>query len=74
MPKSIHDRGVLKPADMAMLQRVFDDACRIAEIDPASGEARETALTILALHNAGMVDEQILHDSICLRWTAKKAI
>lgn len=57
MPKSIYDRGLLKPAEVAILQRVFDEACRQREAHPESPEAREIALTLLALHNAGMADE-----------------
>ena len=30
-----------------------------------SDAAREIALTILALHNAGMVDEETLRDAVC---------
>jgi hypothetical protein len=67
MPKSVHDRGVLKPADVARLQRVFDEACRLGKADADSDDAREIALTILALHNAGMVDEEILRDAVCFR-------
>ena len=74
MPKSVHDRGVLKPADIAMLQRIFDEACKVGNVDPRSGDAREIALTILALHNAGMADEQTLRDAVCFhRPDAKSA-
>ena len=31
MPKSVYDRGLLKPADIARLQRVFDEACKRRE-------------------------------------------
>ena len=65
MPKTAHDRGILKPADIARLQRIFDEACALAEADPDSAEAREIALTLLALHNAGMVDEETLRDAVC---------
>ena len=54
MPKSVYDRGLLKPADIARLQRVFDEACQRRQAHPDSAEAREIALTLLALHNAGM--------------------
>ena len=67
MPKSIHDRGILKPADIAKLQRIFDEACALVGANPDSGEAREIALTILALHNAGMADEETLRDAVCFR-------
>lgn len=60
MPKSVYDRGLLKPREIARLQRVFDEACRRREALPDSDEAREIALTLLALHNAGMVDEDAL--------------
>jgi|EP01110_Echinostelium_bisporum_P002348 hypothetical protein len=67
MPKSVYDRGLLKPADIARLQRVFDEACRRREAHPESPEAREIALTLLALHNAGMVDEDMLMEAVGFR-------
>lgn len=73
MPSSIYDRGVLKPADIAKLQRVFDEACRAGQIEPGSGSARETALTILALYNAGLVDEQSLRSAVCFDRPDKKS-
>jgi hypothetical protein len=67
MPKSVYDRGLLKPADIAKLQRVFDEACRRREALPDSPEAHEIALTLLALHNAGMVDEDMLMEAVGFR-------
>ncbi|UVK39560.1 hypothetical protein LHFGNBLO_000944 [Mesorhizobium sp. AR10] len=67
MPKSVYDRGLLKPADVAMLQRVFDEACRQREAHPDSTEARELALTLFALHNAGMVEEDMLMEAVGFR-------
>lgn len=64
MPRSVYDRGLLKPADIARLQRVFDEACRQRSALPESPEARELALTLLALHNAGMDNEQMLIDAV----------
>jgi hypothetical protein len=60
MPKAIHDRGLLRPADISKLQRVFDEACRSREVSPETAEAREIALTLLALHEGGMTDEEML--------------
>ena len=67
MPKSVYDRGLLKPAEVATLQRVFDEACRRREAHPESAEARELALTLLALHNAGMIDEDMLMEAVGFR-------
>lgn len=67
MPKSVYDRGLLKPAEVATLQRVFDEACRRREAHPESAEARELALTLLALHNAGMVEEDMLMKAVGFR-------
>ncbi|QPC89910.1 hypothetical protein [Mesorhizobium sp. INR15] len=67
MPKSVYDRGLLKPADIARLQRVFDEACKQREAEPESSEARELALTLLALHNAGMTDEDMLMEAVSFR-------
>ncbi|RWE28207.1 MAG: hypothetical protein EOS78_32475 [Mesorhizobium sp.] len=67
MPKSIYDRGLLKPDEVATLQRVFDEACRRRQAHPESAEARELALTLLALYNAGMVDEAMLTEAVGFR-------
>ena len=67
MSKSVYDRGLLKPADIARLQRVFDEACLRREALPDSPEAREIALNLLALHNAGMVDEEMLMEAVGFR-------
>jgi hypothetical protein len=67
MSKSVYDRGLLKPGDIARLQRVFDEACLRREAQPDSPEAREIALTLLALHNAGMVDEEMLMEAVGFR-------
>lgn len=67
MPKSVYDRGLHKPAEVATLQRVFDEACRRREAHPESAEARELALTLLALHNAGMVEEDMLIEAVGFR-------
>lgn len=63
MPKPICDRGLLTRAEVGRLQRVFDEACRRLEAAPDSAEAHEVALRLLALHNAGMVDEATLVDA-----------
>ena len=67
MPKSVYDRGLLKPVDIAKLQRVFDEACRRREAHPDSTDAREIALNLLALHNAGMVEERMLMEAVGFR-------
>ncbi|TPM35560.1 hypothetical protein [Mesorhizobium sp. B2-3-4] len=67
MPKSIYDRGLLKPGEVATLQRVFDEACRRRQAHPESAEARELALNLLALYNAGMVDEEMLTEAVGFR-------
>ena len=67
MPKSVYDRGILRPADIAKLRRIFDEACALVGANSDSDEAREIALTILALHNAGMVDEETLRAAVCFR-------
>jgi len=67
MTKSVYDRGLLKPADIARLQRVFDEACKRREAHPDSADARELALTLLALHNAGIVEEEMLMEAVGFR-------
>ncbi|MGX5843874.1 hypothetical protein ACWGTI_24435 [Mesorhizobium sp. ArgA1] len=67
MPKSVYDRGLLRPDDIAKLQRVFDEACSRRDLHPDSTEARELALTVLALHNAGMVEEDMLIEAVGFR-------
>ncbi|MBN9008702.1 MAG: hypothetical protein J0H63_00755, partial [Rhizobiales bacterium] len=63
MPRSIYERGLLKPEEVARLQRVFDEACRRRGVVPEGEEAREIALRLLALHNAGLTDESTLIDA-----------
>jgi hypothetical protein len=60
MPKAIHDRGLLRPVDISKLQRVFDAVCRRRNVPPETPEAREIALTLLALYEGGMTDEAML--------------
>ena len=67
MTLSIHNRGLLKPAEVARLQRVFDEACRQRAALPDLDDAHEIALTILALHNAGMTDEGMLLETVGFR-------
>lgn len=67
MAKSIQDRGLLTPRELATLQRVFDGACEAHRVMPDSTEAGEIALTLLALHNAGMQDEGELHAAVGFR-------
>ena len=64
MPKSIYDRGLLRPVEIARLQRVFDETCRRREVSTVSAEAQEIARTLLVLHNAGMSDERDLLDAL----------
>jgi hypothetical protein len=64
MPRSFDERGLLRPADVAKLQRVFDKACLSREILPDTDDAKDIALTLLALHNAGMTSEEMLIDAV----------
>lgn len=73
MARSIYDRGLLRPSDIARLQRVFDATCEQRSAHPDSSEAREVALTVLALHNAGMHDEQMLLDAMAFPRLEAKA-
>lgn len=73
MPKSIHDRGLFRPLEVERLQRVFDAACRQRDIHPDSTEASDLALTLLALHNAGMTDEDMLMQATAFRMPDSKA-
>ena len=67
MPTPIHNRGNLKRGDIAMLRRVLEIACRNRQTEPDTEEAKELALTLLALFNAGMVDEDMLMDAVAFR-------
>ena len=64
MPKRFEERGLLKPHEVSRLQRVLSKACASRNIEPSSEEARELALTLLALHDAGMEDEDMLADAV----------
>ena len=69
MPMSapIHNRGNLKPADIAMLRRVLETACINRQIESGTEDAKELALTLLALFNAGMTDEDLLTTAVAFR-------
>jgi hypothetical protein len=73
MPKSVYDRGLLKPEEIARLQRAFDEACRRRQADPDSALGHEIALTLLTLHNAGMTDEATLIDAASVQRQALSA-
>ncbi len=64
MPKSPYDRGLLRPVEIERLKRVFDRACSVRQVVPESEGGKELALTLLALHNAGMVDEESLNAAV----------
>ncbi len=74
MPRPIYDRGLLKPGEVAKLQRVFDAACAARGALPESPEARDIALDILALHHAGMEDEYDLSNALAFRRDRPKAM
>ena len=54
-----------------MLRRVLGAACLNRKVDTDSEEAKELALTLLALFNAGMVDEGSLTDAVAFRFQAQ---
>lgn len=66
-PIPIDQRGMLKPAEIAKLSRVLHEACSRRQASPDSEEAKELALTLLALHNAGMVGEADLMETVAFR-------
>jgi hypothetical protein len=66
-PIPVQERGLLKPAEIAALCRVFDEACKMRNALPDSEEAKEIALTLLALRNAGMVSEDALREAVAFR-------
>ena len=49
---------------MAKLQRVFDRSCLSREILPDTDDAKDVALTLLALYNAGMTNEEMLMEAV----------
>ena len=68
MSTPIHNRGSLRPTQIAMLRRVLEAACLNRQVDPDSGAGKELALTLLALFNAGMVNEGSLTDAVAFRF------
>lgn len=57
----------MPPRDVAMLARVFDDARRCHRFRENSEEAKEMALRLLTLFNAGMVEEAELRNVMSVR-------
>lgn len=64
MTRSIDNRGLLRPFEIERLTRVLLSACTQRGIDPDSEGARDLALNLLALHNAGMTDEDMLVNAV----------
>ncbi len=64
MQNPVNERGLFRPSDLARLQRVFDEACRRSDVLPDSPEARDMALSMLALYGTGMADEKLLVEAI----------
>ena len=66
-PKALFERGILRPRELALLQRVLVAACDRRGCTPESDEGQELTLTIIALYEAGMVDERELLDAVAYR-------
>lgn len=64
MAVSINHRGLLRPFEIERLTRVFVEACAQRKIDPESEAAKDLALNLLALYNAGMKDEAMLVSAV----------
>lgn len=62
--KLVSLRGILRPNEIDILRRVVKDACvrRRCEVDSAGG--REITLNVIALYEAGMVQEDELLDAV----------
>lgn len=53
-------RGIIDPAELSLLQKVFNELCRGRELDPDGEEAAACARRLLALFQAGIRDTQKL--------------
>lgn len=50
----------ISPAELQMLQRVFDDACDRKDLRKAGRDAEDMAATIVGLYENGLREEQQL--------------
>ncbi|MFN7092477.1 MAG: hypothetical protein ACK4P4_18235 [Allorhizobium sp.] len=50
----------ISPAELQMLQRVFDSACGRRDLHKASRDAQDMAATIVGLYENGLREEQQL--------------
>jgi hypothetical protein len=57
-----------------MLRRVLEAACLKRQVDPDSANGNDLALTLLALFNAGMVDEASLTDAVAFCFPGDRPI
>lgn len=60
------------PADLRLIQRVFDQICVERGEDPSSVWATEIARTLISLYRSGVRDEELLSASVP-RFRAKTA-
>ncbi len=65
--KHPYHRGALRPVELAMLERVLEDACRLRQTARDSDAATAMALQLFALFNAGMIEELDLRNAIAFR-------
>lgn len=53
-------QGIMHPEELALLQRVFDRACRSNGHAPSSPAAEDTAVRLIVLFRSGVMDEEKL--------------
>lgn len=57
-------RGVVDPDELFLLQKVFDEVCRVKNISPDGERAADCARRIFALYEAGIRDPQELREML----------
>ncbi|MCK8780018.1 hypothetical protein M0654_08475 [Rhizobium sp. NTR19] len=59
-----HPVGALAPEQLAMLQRVFDDACEASGIKKGTSRAEGLAAVLMKLYNSGIRDQTTLENML----------
>jgi hypothetical protein len=58
--KHVHVLDPIEPDELSMLQRVFDQACKVRGIQKQTPEAVEVAILIISLYQHGVLNERQL--------------
>ncbi len=62
--RALGSLGVMDPEQITLLQEIFDSACALLDLNPASQEAETIAQRLVAAHQSGTLDRATFLDSL----------